>query len=192
VRFLPFFLLLAALAGTPPPEKTPELVALKEKLGRTASLQAKFVQKRHWAALKDPLVTEGTFVYERPDKLRWHASPPNESELVLDGKKAVMRYPALGTQEQFDLTSDPGMATILDSILAVLQADVDRLAPLYELTVTRRSPLEIELKPRSAQVAAVVERIDLSFDARLYLTNVMLREAGGDWTEIAFRDQIAK
>ncbi len=187
-----------ALSGVPAPSTAdagtpaPELVALREKLARTTSLRATFVQKRHWAALRDPLVTEGTFSYTRPDQLRWHTQPPNESELVLEGRRAVMRYPALGTEQQFDLASDPGMATILDSILAVLQADVDRLLPQYNLKVVRRAPLDLELRPKSEQVAKVVERVELTFDARLNLANVVLREAGGDWTEIAFRDQVSK
>jgi outer membrane lipoprotein-sorting protein len=170
---------------------TPELVALKEKLAKTVSLEAKFVQKRHWAALKDPLVTEGSFSYQKPDRIRWRTLPPNESELVLTGKRAQMRFPALGTEQEFDLGADPGLASVLDSIMAVLQADVDRLLPIYELTVVKKSPLQLGLKPRSDQVAKVVERIELTFDSKLFLTLVVLHESGGDWTEIAFRDQVA-
>ena len=184
-------LALCLLLGASPVAPAPELLALKEKLAKTTSLQATFVQKRHWAALKDPLVTEGSFSFRKPDQIRWKTLPPNESELILNGKRAQIRYPALGTEQEFDLGADPGMASVFDSILAVLQADVDRLAPFYDLTIVKKSPLQLELKPRSEQVAKVVRRIELGFDAQLFLTHVVLHESGGDWTEIAFRDHVA-
>ncbi len=181
-------LLVLAASEAPPP---PELVALKAKLGRTRSLTANFTQKRRMAALKDVLTTEGTFAYDKGGKMRWRTAPPAESELVVDGSKATMRYPALGVEQAFDLSSDPGMARVFESILAVLAADLERLAPFYDLAVVKRSPLELDLKPKSPEVAKAVERIHLAFDARLNLVQVVLAEAGGDRTEIGFRDHVA-
>jgi hypothetical protein len=71
-----------------------------------------------------------------------------------------------------------------------LEADLDRLQPIFELRLDRKVPLNLTLKPRLPEVSRTVERIRLEFDKELRLTHVRLDEAGGDWTEIVFRDHV--
>ena len=185
---------LVLLTATPPPPVAPgapELVALKKKLASTMALSASFTQTRHWSALKDAMVTEGTFKWSRGGKLVWHTKPPSESELVVEGKQATMSYPALGTTQSFDFSAEPGMAAVFDSIAAVLQADFDKLMPLYDVVVSKRSPLTVSLKPHSSEVAKVISAIELTFTPKLDLSSVVLFEGGGDKTEISFKDQVS-
>ncbi len=211
-RHLPWFLALAlafpAVAAKPKPapdagaadgdatlaqlQQTPALVALKQRLAATDSLTAKFIQKRHWAALKDTLITEGTLQYGKTGKLVWRTEKPSVSELTLEGTSATMRFPALNTTQTFDLASEPGMAKVFESISAVLKADLERLVPLYAVRIRKAAPLELELTPRNPQVAQVVQRLRLSFNATPDLEKVTLEEPGGDSTEIAFREHAVK
>lgn len=186
-------LALSLLHGALPEPVPPELTALRESLARTRKVSARFKQTRRWAALRDTLVSEGTFRYEKGGALVWHTDPPAESELTLKGKTAVVSHPALGTRETLDLSSDPGMARVFESIGAVLQADLELLRPLFELTVLRsKAPLVVSLKPRTPELARVVKGIHLEFDRRLQLVRVRLEEATGDRTEIAFYDHVVE
>lgn len=186
-------LLLSFALGAEP---APELVALQKKLAETRSLTATFVQKRHWSALKDTLVTEGDFSWAKASgadagvagKLVWRTRPPSETELVVEGQSATMRYPALGTTQAFDFSAQPQVGAIFDSILAVLQADLVRLEPLYNVELEKKSPLELTLKPKQQQVSKVVEKVHLTFDKQLNLAHVDMFEPGGDRTEIDFKD----
>ena len=184
-------LLLSAAPTPAAADAQPELAALKKKLAQVASLSASFTQTRRWSALKDAMVTQGTFSWNRGGRLVWRTRPPAESELIVEGKQATMRYPALGTSQSFDFSAQPGMAAVFDSIAAVLQADFDRLAPLYEISVTRASPPAVSLRPRSAEMAKVISGIELTFNAKLDLASVVMLEGGGDKTEIAFQDQVS-
>jgi outer membrane lipoprotein-sorting protein len=168
------------------------VIALRKRLAATDSLTARFVQKRHWAALKDTLTTEGTLQYDKSGKLIWKTEKPSVSELTLDGASATMRFPALNTTQKFDLSSEPAMAKVFESITAVLKADLERLVPLYAVQIRKASPLELELDPRSPQVAQVVSRLRLTFDAAPDLVGVTLEEPGGDSTEIRFKDHVVK
>ncbi len=170
----------------------PSMIALRKRLAATESLTARFTQKRHWAALKDTLLTEGTLQYDRSGKMVWKTEKPSVSELTLEGASATMRFPALNTTQKFDLSSEPGMAKVFESITAVLKADLERLVPLYAVRVRKAAPLELELTPRNPQVASVVSRLHLTFNATPDLTGVTLEEPGGDSTEIAFRDHAVK
>lgn len=176
---------LSAAAADP----QPQLTALAKRLSAIQSVDAAFRQRRTLAALQDDLVSEGTLSWRRGGKLVWHTRTPSESEIVLDEKSAVMRYPALKTEQAFDLSSQPQMAALFRAILAVLRADVSGLSPLFEVAVTSDAPLRLDLKPRSKEIGQVVRGIHLEFDAKLELTRVLLDEAGGDKTDITFRDQ---
>lgn len=194
---LPFVaaLLLSAAPPSPPPPAAPiapELKALRESLARTRKVYAHFTQTRHWAALQDALVTHGSFQYQKGGRLVWRTDKPAESELVLEGQSAVIRFPALGTSQAIDFSEEPGMARVFDSISAVVQADLERLRPLFELTLERKAPLRVVLRPRSEELARTVQRIQLEFDAKHLLQRVRLDEAGGDHTEIEFSGHVVE
>lgn len=191
MRLLFPFVVALALASVPAAAAEPlppELTALRESLARTQKLSARFTQTRHWAALQDALVTEGTFEYQKSGRLVWRTAAPAESELVVENRTALMRYPALGTTESIDFSSDPGMARVFESIGAVLQADLEKLLPLFVLAVEGKAPLRLTLTPRTKELAEVVQRIRLAFDGQLRLTRVSLEEASGDRTDITFRE----
>ncbi|MBU8895227.1 outer membrane lipoprotein carrier protein LolA [Corallococcus sp. M34] len=176
-----------ATAAEPAPR---ELTALRDSLARTQKLSARFKQTRHWAALQDALVTQGTIQYQKGGRLVWHTEAPSESELILEGSTATLRYPALGTTQAIDFSAEPAMGRVFESIKAVVEADLERLRPLFELALERKAPLSLALKPRAPELASVVERIHLEFDADFRLTRVVLEEPGGDHTEIAFSGHV--
>ncbi len=116
--------------------------------------------------------------------------PPTESEVIIDDQRATIHYPALGTTQTLDFSAEPGLGRVFQSIRSVLEADLDRLQPIFELKLDRKVPLSLTLKPRLREVSRTVERIRLEFDKQLRLTHVRLDEAGGDWTEIVFHDHV--
>lgn len=180
------FVLHGAAAASPEP-LPPELLALRETLQRTEKLSARFTQTRHLAALRDALVTEGTLEYQKGGRLVWRTLPPAESELVLDGQNATITYPGMGAAQSVNFSSEPGIGRVFETIRAVMQADLDRLVPLFRVTVERKEPLSISLSPRSEELARTVRRIQLDFDRSLRLVRVVLAEPDGDSTEISFR-----
>jgi outer membrane lipoprotein-sorting protein len=164
----------------------PELESLRAKLERTEKISARFKQTRHWAALQDGLTTEGRFEYRKGGRLIWHTNPPAESDLVIEGQTASIRYPALGTTQAIDFSSEPGIGKVFESIRAVLQADLEHLQSSFKVTIERKAPLTLALTPRSKELARVIHRIRLEFDAQLRLVHVVLEEGAGDWTNIVF------
>jgi outer membrane lipoprotein-sorting protein len=186
--------LLALHSATPtPPEPLPrELAALRESLQRTRKLSARFTQTRHLAALHDALITEGTLEYQNGGRLVWRTLPPAESVLILDGQKVTISYPGMGAAQTVDFASEPGMGRVFETIRAVLQADLDRLLPLFTLTIERQEPLSLSLAPRTEELARTLRRIRLDFDRRLRLVHVGLNEPDGDSTDISFRDHVVE
>src|SRR5579871_1099220 len=136
---------LAAVDGGVPPE----LSALAAHLVSTQEMSARFTQRQTLAALKDALVSEGTFSWRRGGKLVWKTEKPAVSEIDLDEKGAVMKYPALGVEQAMDAQSQPQLASMFQSILAVFSADFEKLRPQFTLAVVKASPVWLDLTPKS-------------------------------------------
>ena len=184
--------LLPVLLGLTSAQKTlpADLTLLRDSLRRTIALSARFEQTRHLKALQDPLVTTGRLDYRKGGRLLWHTDPPSESDLVLEGTTATLKVPGMSSGQAFDLSSEPGMGKVFETLRAVLEADLERLTPLFDLKVVRSRPLGVSLKPRNEALARVLQGIRLDFDERYRLLQVSLREPDGDRTDIAFRDHV--
>jgi len=184
--------LLPVLLGLAPAQKTlpADLTPLRDSLRRTVALSARFEQTRHLKALQDALVTTGRLDYRKGGRLLWHTDPPSESDLVLEGSTATLKMPGMSSGQAFDLSSEPGMGKVFETLRAVLEADLERLTSLFELKVVRSQPLGVSLKPRNEALARVLQGIRLDFDAGYRLLQVSLREPDGDRTDIAFRDHV--
>jgi len=135
-------------------------------------------------------VTTGKINYRKGGRLVWHTDPPNESDLTLEGTTATLKMSGMSSSQAFDLSSDPGMGKVFETLRAVLEADLERLTPLFELQVVRSRPLEVSLKPRTDALARVLQGIQLDFDSQYRLLQVSLKEPDGDRTDIAFRDHV--
>ena len=149
--------LLPVLLGLAPAKQTlpADLTPLRESLQRTTSLSARFEQTKHLKALQDELVTTGQLHYRRGGRLVWHTNPPSESDLVLEGTTATLKVAGMSSAQAFDLSSEPGMGKVFETLRAVLEADFERLTPLFELQILRARPLGVSLKPRTEALARV-------------------------------------
>jgi outer membrane lipoprotein-sorting protein len=163
---------------------------LARSLQRTVALRARFQQRKHLRALRDTLLSTGTIAYRRGGALVWHTDSPGESDLVLDGTSVTFTVSGMSSPQRIDLSSDPGMAKVFDTLRAVLEGNVDRLTPVFDIRVSSKQPLRVALTPRSDALTRSVEEIDLEFDAEFRLRRVSLREPDGDRTEIAFSDHV--
>ena len=51
------------------------------------SIQADFIQEKHLKILTHPLISTGTFTFQRPQSLRWEYKQPIQSILLMHGGK---------------------------------------------------------------------------------------------------------
>ena len=188
MRALLLLLGVSIVSGVSGAAVSKEVTSLRDSLAKTQKLSARFEQTRHWAALKDALVTQGSIQYEKGKRLVWKTEAPSESELILVGTTATMSYPALHTTQTVDLNANPGMGKVFETIRSVLEADLSKLEPVFDIKVTQKSPLKLALHPKVPALAQAIQGLELAFDARFRLLQVVLREPSGDWTDIAFRD----
>jgi outer membrane lipoprotein-sorting protein len=158
--------------------------ALRAAAARVTSIQAAFVQEKHLPILAQPLVSEGLFVFQRPDRLRWEYRHPVRSLLLL-AEGRVQRYVQAGD----GLAPERGAGLqAMDMILAEmrlwLSGDFER-SPAF---AARLDPAgRVVLTPRDGALAGFIQRIELELDERPGVIGaVTIYEGPDSFTRIRF------
>lgn len=156
--------------------------ALMALLASVSSVRAHFVETRYSALLKVPLVSRGTLVYERPDRMVKHTVAPHEERIVLEAGHLSIESPALGSKTEATLSRNPDVAALVESIRATRAGDLAELNRHFEVSVSGvRAEWRIVLLPRAPDLAEYVDSITIAgHGARI--ARIEVREASGDRT----------
>ena len=156
------------------------------QIAQYAVIRAEFVQTKQMAAMKRPLVTSGTIVFSRGDGVLWRIEQPYRVSYVL-GENRIVEIGADGARRERGMREVAGLAQIGRVFRALLGADAAALRDYFEVEV-RGDPgkWEIDLKPRDAQLAQFLTGLRLS--GGRFVDGIRIGEAGGDSTEIRFRN----
>jgi outer membrane lipoprotein-sorting protein len=178
----------ATLAALPvraaPPDALATLVA---DLAAIPGLEARFREEKHLALLEEPLVSEGSLYYARPDRLRRSVEEPIRSTLVLRGNELSMA--ASGTARVIDLEAQPTIRVFVESFRLILAGDLARLRELYDLELRSATAdgWQIVLTPRASPLSEAIASVQVRGQGRI-LRELRVRESGGDETVTQFRD----
>lgn len=123
------------------------------------SLKARFTQTRHTPLLEENLVSEGWVYMMAPDRIRWETTAPVQKVSILNDDAAGRRF-RLPAEKDFSAT--------------VLEGEGELALMLI--------PLRRDLKQLMTQVVVKAD------PKTLRLRSVLLRQEGGGWTLIEFKD----
>jgi len=149
-------------------------------------LRAEFVQTRQMAEMKRPLLTRGRLTFARGQGVLWQIEQPMRMSYVL-GEKRVVEIGSDGVRRERALREVPGLAQVGRVLRALLGADLGALQEYFDVVVDGdEGRWEITLKPRQAQLAQFLSGMQLS--GTRFVEAIVISEAGGDTTQIRFRD----
>lgn len=187
--------LLAALLALPafaarPSSSTLETVIRKvqEKQRTTNTLQAEFRQEKAMALLATPEVSTGTFVFSKPNNVRWSYAAPKRVEMVIAAGTLTTWYPELNKAERLDVKR------FEDRIFKYMGASgaIDELQKYFDFKFTdtpSAAQYVFDLKPKTRSIEKRVKRIRLWIDKTSYLTSkIEYVEGDGDTTRYEFRN----
>jgi hypothetical protein len=173
-----------AASADRPDTKLEQLIA---ELAGIPGLEARFREEKRLAVLEEPLVSEGTLQYARPDRMRRSVERPVRSTLVLRGSELSLA--SGGGVRVIDLDAQPTVRVFVESFRLILAGDLARLRELYELELRASGPdgWEIELTPRAGPLRDAIAAVEVRGRGRT-LSELRVREASGDETLTQFRD----
>ena len=180
-------LLLGAAANAATEVSSPDtLTRIGAQIEQHAVIRAEFTQRKQIAAMKRPLVTSGRLVYSREFGVLWQIEQPLRISYVL-GDERIVEIDADGVRRERGVRDVPGLAQVGRVFRAMLGANSAALREHFDATVSGDpAQWQIELKPRSAQLAQFLTLLQLS--GGRFVSDIRIAEAGGDTTQISLRN----
>ncbi|MEO6954236.1 MAG: outer membrane lipoprotein carrier protein LolA [Polyangia bacterium] len=154
----------------------------------THTLSAEFTQRSKVKLFKQELVQKGRLAFKAPRQIRWQYLSPDPSLLVLDGMKATMTSPGAAPQV-FDLDRDATMSAVFEQLLTFVGGgSMARAEQSYAVAIggSDRAPVITLVPNPDAPAGKVFSRIELSFDDKLIVKQIVLTERSGDEKTIVF------
>lgn len=160
--------------------------SLWPELGKVTKLEANFVQVQHRKILKKPLESRGTVRFARPSSLVWNVLSPAKSTFSLEGSKATMDVPDVGSHEVLDLAAVPDASRLATSLMVWLKADA--AAVDHDFTATYvQSPPSVKLAPKDERLGKLVTSVNLDLATNPWrVSAVHFTEPTGDSVDIRF------
>ena len=179
-----------ALGVAAQPAGAQELAAgeLMRRLAAVESSRATFVETRHSALLKEPLLLRGTLTYRRPASLEKRVEQPYQERVAIDGDVLLIES-RRGRKLKTSVSGSPGIAALVEGIRATRAGDLAALERHYEVGVAGRAERwSMTLKPVDAEVARYVASIVVSGSAGR-IARFEVQEAGGDRSVMDIREE---
>jgi outer membrane lipoprotein-sorting protein len=177
----------AALSATPPPALS--IGELMQMLASVESTSARFVETRHSALLKAPLVLHGTLAYRRPDRVEKHVLKPYDERVTVEGGRLTFENRTQNRRKTMSVSGAPGLAALIESIRATRAGDLPALQRYYALQIDgSRERWTLTLKPLDAQLADYVVSLELSGSGP-GIAKVTIEEASGDRSVMEISEQ---
>lgn len=160
-------------------------------VARAKTLYAEFVQERHLALFEDPLRSEGVMCFRKPDAIRWETTLPYRAIFTCTGEGVGQFEFADNAWKKLDLAHMKSLRNVVDGMAFFLEGRYLERQQDYAFTVTRGAEtVVLGLVPRNETARQFIEAIEIHLTPDLAITRkVILRQSGGDFTEIRFTRQ---
>ena len=178
----------AAPAHTPieGPERIEIIERLQAQQRQIASLRATVVQRRRHPLLAAEAVSEGTFLFQKPNRIRWEVDKPDRAVMVMDGRSLVTYRPDRQEAERRDLGADFGARAAVEFLTSGMRLAVPELEKRFQVDMHREDGLLVlVLTPRSRWAATAVASVALyRHDRDAVPSRIVISGQRGDRTEI--------
>lgn len=162
------------------------VIALRKELGSMTSIRGNIRQEKTFAFLEDKLVSTGSFIYKKDNRLRWQFDSPIEYIILIH--ENAMRLREAGEEKQYK-----GVNKILRQVREIILGCIDGSIidnPSYKAAFSGSpTALKLDLQPKDRQLKEFIQRIEVEFakDGNR-LRTVVLTDPSGDMTRIQFSD----
>lgn len=165
---------------------TPTLEQILEGFSSMHGLSARFTERKQIALLAAPLESEGEIHFAPPDRLVRRVTAPSPSVVLLDGRRLTMA--SNGRREQIDLSTQPVVASFVDSFRHVLRGDRAALERAYRTSFTRDGQAwRLVLRPKDDTLRRFMTSLELRGE-RNAIGSMRMVERSGDVTVTEFSD----
>jgi len=162
---------------------------LMQMLADVSSSRVQFIETRHSALFKKPMVTSGRLVYRRPDRLEKHVQSPFVESTIIEGNRVSISRAGADADRMATLPASGPAQALIGGLRATLAGDLAALERHFVVDVAgTRGDWTMTLTPREPALAAAVVRVEFAGQGNR-LRRVEVSEAGGDRTVTTIGDE---
>jgi len=180
--------ILVVLLLNPLPVKSAMPVGAEEVVKRLREIQEKtkdysadLYQEKKLSLLKEKIVSRGRIRFKKPDKVSIEFFHPESSQMVFDGKTAILYYKEEKLAERYALRSNP----IAERYLLFSKDPFQEKLAAWKILEDRESFLVMEIIPKVKNPLFVKTRLRISKKDWMVLGMEMI-EKNGDTTSIRY------
>ena len=164
--------------------KTDFLARLKHVNQQTTSLTAQFKQEKKMAILQEPIQSEGTFSYLKPNYLTWQQQTPEVYEFTLKEDQVILNVAGKKTTLS---ANNPQVAYFKTFLLSTLDGSIFESTQFESTFEQHANHIAVTLIPTQKQLKKRITSLQMVFDhTTLHLQSIKMNEAGDDYTLITF------
>ena len=175
----------------PPALQLPDLLKkFNESQQAVTSLTASFTERKNLSLLAKPVVSNGTFLYSRPSRIKWEYSEPEPRVFLITEDRFVAYYPNRKRAEEVPLSKLAGRRVF--RVFGIGQSAED-LGKFFD--ISQDDPAEekgaylLILTPKRQRVKDRLQRVRFWVDAKTFLPRKLeYVESDGDSTLLSFNN----
>ncbi len=165
-----------------------EVLQVLQKLSsRATTLQSEFRQEKHMSFLTEPLISEGSFVFAKPDKLRWAYSKPYVYTIVFNGNNIAIND---GNQTtSFNISENPIFAEVNKMMLGLIQGKLTNDQESFSVAYLKNSEsYKLIFTPQKKEMKEMLNAIEMIIDKKQGTAQrIRMVEQNEDYTDIIFK-----
>lgn len=157
---------------------------IRTLLSRPDVLCGQFSQAKTLVGLQRPVKSSGRFCVVADKGILWRTLQPFPTSLRLT-RDDIVESRGDEVTARMSARQEPAVRMINDLLFSLLAGDVKRLTATFDVAATiDGTAWQAKLAPKDAGIRRVIGGIDLTGGE--FVNHIVIREAGGDRTEIAF------
>ena len=174
-----------------PALQLPDLLKhFNESQESVASLTASFTERKNLSLLAKPLVSNGTFLYSRPSRIKWEYTEPEPRVFLITEDRFIAYYPNQKRAEEVPLSKLAGRRVF--RVFGIGQTAED-LGKFFDISQDNpgdeKGAYLLILTPKRQRVKDRLQRVRFWVDAKTFLPRKLeYVESDGDSTLLSFNN----
>ncbi len=137
------------------------LALLFRNLAAVPERLAHFTEERRFAALDQPLLSQGHLLWRRPDLLEKRTEAPEVETLRISGNQVEVMRTGQPTRS-LSLAAQPELRTFVEALRAPLAGDLPTLERLFESSLSGTPAVwQLRLTPRDARMRQAMAALEI-------------------------------
>ncbi len=161
--------------------------ALFEISKTTNTLQANFIQKKVLRVMKNPIISEGSIAFQKPNSLRWSYQKPFSYTIVMKGGQ--ISIDDAGKSSQYDMSANKVFEDINKLIISSVEGTILDDPKFSKTYLESANYYIVELVPSDAFMKDYITQMNIAFaKTDLQVGSIKILESQGNSTLIEFSD----